>query len=56
MNCVTCCTSGSVCIRRRARAGAAVVPTKPVRIVVPYPPGGGTDMLTRLVGKYLGER
>jgi tripartite-type tricarboxylate transporter receptor subunit TctC len=30
-------------------------PDKPIRIIVPYPPGGGTDTLTRLVGKYLGE-
>ena len=26
-----------------------------MRIVVPYPPGGGTDVLARLVGRYLGE-
>lgn len=26
-----------------------------VRIIVPYPPGGGTDVLTRLVGRHLGD-
>ena len=36
-------------------ASAQSYPDKPIRIVVPYPPGGGTDTLTRLVGKYLGE-
>ena len=36
-------------------AAAQAYPDKPVRIIVPYPPGGGTDTLTRLVGKYLGE-
>ena len=30
-------------------------PERPIRIVVPYPPGGGTDTLTRLVGKSLGD-
>jgi len=30
-------------------------PDRPVKIIVPYPPGGGTDTLTRLVGKYLGD-
>lgn len=34
---------------------ADAYPTKPVRIIVPYPPGGGTDILSRLVGKYLGD-
>jgi tripartite-type tricarboxylate transporter receptor subunit TctC len=30
-------------------------PSHAVRIVVPYPPGGGTDVLTRLVGRHLGD-
>jgi len=29
--------------------------TRPIRIVVPYVPGGGTDTLTRLIGPYLSE-
>lgn len=27
-----------------------------IRMIVPYPPGGGTDAVARIVGKYLGER
>ena len=37
-------------------AGAAeAFPTKPVRIIVAFPPGGGTDIVARVVGQKLGE-
>jgi tripartite-type tricarboxylate transporter receptor subunit TctC len=41
-----------------AAAGPAVAtdyPTKPVRWIVTYPPGGTTDLLARLIGNYLSE-
>ena len=38
-----------------AAAGAQTYPDKSIRIIVPYPPGGGTDTLTRLVGTLLGN-
>ncbi|UDM53107.1 tripartite tricarboxylate transporter substrate binding protein [Cupriavidus sp. MP-37] len=34
-------------------AAAEDFPAKPVRIIVPYPPGGTTDMVARLVGERL---
>jgi tripartite-type tricarboxylate transporter receptor subunit TctC len=38
-----------------AATGAQDYPNRPIRIVVPYPPGGGTDVLARLVGKSMNE-
>jgi len=34
---------------------AADYPTRPVRWIVPYPAGGSTDILARIIGQYLSE-
>src|SRR5688572_33315745 len=39
-----------------AQAFAQGYPAKPVRLIVPYPPGGGNDTLGRLFAAKLGER
>src|SRR5882724_11346806 len=41
-------------VSRIARAQA--YPARPVRLIVPYPPGGATDILARLIGQRLAGR
>ena len=36
-------------------AAAQTYPTKPVRMLVPFPPGGGTDFVARILGQRLTE-
>jgi tripartite-type tricarboxylate transporter receptor subunit TctC len=37
-------------------AAAADYPTKPVHIIVGYPPGGATDIMARLFGAYMSQK
>jgi tripartite-type tricarboxylate transporter receptor subunit TctC len=37
-------------------AAAADYPTRAIRMVVPFAPGGGTDVLGRLIGQRLSEQ
>jgi tripartite-type tricarboxylate transporter receptor subunit TctC len=37
-------------------ACAQTYPTRPVRIIVPYPPGGAPDIVARLMGQWISDR
>lgn len=43
-----------LCLAQGAHAQG--YPTKPIRIVVPYPPGGGIDLIARAAGSQLTQR
>ena len=50
-----CCAALSLSIAFFASAQAPAYPTKPIRLVVPFPAGGTTDILARAVAQRLTE-
>ena len=47
---------GALCAALAAGALAQGYPAKPVKVVVPYPPGGPTDIVARVVSQKLSEQ
>jgi tripartite-type tricarboxylate transporter receptor subunit TctC len=48
--------AGAAMLAVASLASAQAWPTRPVKIVVPYPPGGGNDILARLIAPKMSER
>src|SRR3982751_1921512 len=46
------CLAASIALPSHAQTG---YPTKPIRLIAPFPPGGTTDVLSRIVAQKLGD-
>ena len=53
---LTVMLSALLCAVASAPVGAQDFPSRPLRIIVPYPPGGGTDRVARIIGEKLAEQ
>ena len=47
--------SGGICALLPATSAAQTFPSKPIRIIVAFPAGGGTDIVARMIAPKLGE-
>lgn len=52
---IAACAAAGAAVLAASNAWAQSWPARPVRLIVPYPAGGGADAIARLVGARLGE-
>jgi tripartite-type tricarboxylate transporter receptor subunit TctC len=48
-------SGAAVCALTAGLAAGQAYPTKPIRLIAPYPPGGSSDILARILGEKLTE-
>ena len=48
-------TIAALCVGAIAGEKPVAYPTKPIRLIVPFPPGGGTDFVARVIAPPMGE-
>src|SRR5688572_33423135 len=49
------CWTAALAATGAGAASAQDYPNKPIRFVVPYPPGGASDVTARVIGQKMGE-
>ena len=54
-NCTTAFAALACILASLGGASAADYPTRPITLIVPFPPGGGVDAMARVVGQKLSE-
>jgi tripartite-type tricarboxylate transporter receptor subunit TctC len=52
---LACCVAGAALLAAPLAHAAEPYPTKPIKLIVPYPPGGGIDPAARMFAQALGE-
>src|SRR5262245_2251995 len=53
--CTVCALIVAVSAMPRTTAAAADYPTQTIKIIVPFPPGGGVDVVARMIAPRLSE-
>src|SRR4051812_41251208 len=51
-----CCAAVLVAADATAQPAGDAYPSKPIRLIIPFPPGGSSDIIARQMGTQLSER